>query len=208
MAGPESEGGRPADPGSAERAVTSLADAAGAHDTTDVRVRDVRGEIAVATGVVAFGAALIVLGSQLRQGAIPDPVTTGGLPVVTGIMLIVLGGVVGLRALRARSHGRTHLPSEGTDDEPGFPASWQRTIVFAVGCLVWAYLIPRLSYVLMTPIFLGLAIRGLGVVSWRKVVIVPIIFTALSWYLFGNVLTIRLPWGVFEPWARQMGLIL
>lgn len=206
MSATKSEDQRPDRGDPTEHDPASLVSGPGSDAAPDVR--DVRSEAAVAVGVVIFGALFIILGSRLRQGAIPDPVTTGGMPIGIGVMLVVLGSVVASRAINAWRRHEIQILSEGGNDEPGYPASWMRTFAFAAGCLVWAYLIPRLSYVLMTPIFLGLALWGFGVRSWRKLIIVPIAFTTISWYLFGRILTVRLPWGVFESWAREMGLIL
>ena len=206
---PEERTGSPGDQvASDDVGLPSLARSSGSHDETDVTVRDVRLETAVASAGVVIGTAFIILGSQLRQGAIPDPVTTGGMPVGTGIFIIVLSAIVGLRAVKAWRRGARVVPSEGSNDEPGFPASWTRVVVFAVGAMLWTYLLPRVGYILSTPVFLAAALRLFGVRSWMKLTLVPIIFTAVCWYLFGQVLTIRLPWGFLEPWARQAGLIL
>ena len=186
----------------------SLARSSGSTDETDVTVRDVRLETAVAVAGVVIGAAFIFFGSQLRQGAIPDPVTTGGMPVGTGIFIIVLSAIVGLRAIRAWSRGAELVPSEGSNDEPGFPASWTRVVVFVAGSMLWTFLLPRIGYVIATPVFLALALRLFGVRSWLKLTLVPVIFTAVCWYLFGQVLAIQIPWGFLEPWAREVGLIL
>ena len=186
----------------------SLAGMAGAEDEADVTVRDVRLESAVATAAILAGGAFIYFGAQLRQGAIPDPVGTGGMPIGTGIFIIVMAGFVLARALRAWGQSHALVPSEGSNDEPGFAASWVRVIVFVVGSMLWTFLLPRISYVIATPVFLALGLHLFGIRSWMKLTLVPVIFTGVCWYLFGQVLAIQLPWGFLEPWAREVGLIL
>ena len=103
---------------------------------------DKRVDLALALAIVAVGALAIWIATGFRIGNYPDPLTSRGLPYILGGFMILGGGVLALRRMR----GWNDLPgalvvSEGTDDEPGHPASSLRT--FAVmGCaFAWAFLL-------------------------------------------------------------------
>ena len=42
--------------------------------------------------------------------------------------------------------------------------------------------------------------------SWLKIVIFPIIYSFLTWYVFSQLLQIILPLGPFTHFARSLGL--
>jgi hypothetical protein len=174
-----------------------------------VRTRDVRIEIAVAAAVVAIGVAFIVLGLDIRQGSIPDPITARGLPMLVGAAMITLGLVPLVRAtlVAVRPPRRRTVDSEGSDDEPGFPSSAWRVVWFVVGSLAWTQLVDVVGHFVATPIALAAGLIGLGMRQWLVIAAIAVGFTLIAWFLFATALGIPLPLGVFEQFFRDMGWI-
>ena len=169
---------------------------------------DKRVDLALALAIVAVGALAIWIATGFRIGNYPDPLTSRGLPYILGGFMILGGGVLALRRMR----GWNDLPgalvvSEGTDDEPGHPASSLRT--FAVmGCaFAWAFLLPPAGFLIVTPLALGGMLLAMGVRSVPRLVLFPVGFTLLTWVVFSQALNVMLPLGPLAPLARRLGLM-
>lgn len=161
---------------------------------------DRRVDAALAVLVVALGVFLVVASFGIRPGSVPDPFGSGGLPRVAGVMFIVGGAVLaGRRAVElARGHGRL-APSEGKDDEPGFPASGWRAIHIWLALVAAGIVLLPLGYILtvLGVTFWTLRIMRFG--SIRSALLLASIFSISSWALFELALGVRLPRGVLAP---------
>jgi putative tricarboxylic transport membrane protein len=190
------------DPTDADEAVLS-------NEDVDVATRDLRKEVAVAAVVVVVGIAFIVLSAGIRQGSIPDPITSSGLPRIVGGMLMLFGGVLTGRYVLAwvRHPDQLRVPSAGGDDEVGFPASATRAFLFLAGCGVWAWTVPRIGYFIATPLALAAALAAMGIRSRVKLVAISLGFTIIAWLMFYELLGIQLPLGFLEAPARDLGVI-
>ena len=177
-------------------------------DDADVTTRTVGRELVLAVTVMIIGVGLIVYAGTIREGSIPDPITSQGLPRGTGVLLILFGALITARTLAyARRHPGRRIPSTGGDDEPGFPSSAARAFAFLAGSALWAYLVDRLGYFIVTPVILAAGLAAMGIRSWLKIVLISVGFTIVAWLMFYEILGIQLPLGLFESSARRIGII-
>jgi hypothetical protein len=173
------------------------------------RTRHIGSEIALSAFFVTVGAGLMVAARSIRSGSIPDPITSAGMPRLTGILLIVFGGVmlarfVG-RVLRDRATYR--VASQGDNDEPGHPSSFVRPLAVVVVSLVWTWAVARIGYFLATPLLIAAVLRIMDVRSRGKLIAVPLGFTVVVWILFAEVLGIGFPLGFMDTPLRRAGLV-
>lgn len=176
-------------------------------EAEQLRSRDARLEVVVAAAAIVFGGLLLWWSRSIRPGSIPDPITSAGLPRLAGLLILALAGVTLLRMVRALIAGRTRVPSEGDDDEPGHPSTFVRPMVVAGSCLAWALLIRRIGFFLVTPLLILVVLRAMGVRSRVKLSVIPIAFTAIVWVLFYEVLGITFPHGFLDRPLRLIGFL-
>ena len=174
---------------------------------SEVSTRDVRKEIAVAVAVMVIGVGLVLYAGSIREGSIPDPITSSGLPRLTGILLIVFGAIATVQNAMFLRRGQRRIASTGGDDEPGFDSSAGRAFAFLAGAAVWAYMVDRVGYFIATPIALAAALAAMGIRTWGKLILIPLVFTAVAWLMFYEVLGIQLPLGFLESTMRDLGVI-
>ena len=169
---------------------------------------DKRFDLMVAVGIVLVGAFILVEARDIRAGSIPDPITSRGLPNITGILLIVFGIILTVLRLRSWSELPGHfVPEEGQTDEEGHPASALRYFGIALASLLWVLLIRPLGFLFVTPLVLWVVIMLMNVRSRIKLIAFPILFTLLTWLMFSQVLSIIMPLGPLTPFARSLGLV-
>jgi len=168
---------------------------------------DKRIELVIAGAIVLFGIFLIAGAVKFQKGVVPDPITSKGMPYLIGSFCIACG--IALGALRLKSWSvlpGNMVPGEGHEDEERHPSSWVR--VFSIVLTTWlsVVLLNSVGYLIVTPIFMIISIWLMGTRSWGKLVIFPIVYTLLTWYLFSQPLQFVLPLGFLAPFFRSHGL--
>lgn len=156
---------------------------------------DRRIDMAVAAAGAAIGVLLIVSSRDIRQGSVSDPIGSDGLAIVLGAWLIV-GGLllIGRRLLAWRRSGN-QVPSDGTGDEFGLPASPLRSFVMWAAGFGWVFLLPRVGFMVSSLLLSVFGLLAMGVRSWVKLGVVPVIFTIAVWVLFNRVFGVQYPAG-------------
>jgi hypothetical protein len=165
---------------------------------------DRRIDMAVAAGVIGLGSILMVSSQEIRPGSIPDPIGSDGFPLIIGGFLIFVGVLLIVRRLVAWRRSSHQIPTEGSADEAGFPASAVRPFALWGAGLAWAYLLPRLGFII--PCFL-LSVAGMfamGVRSKWQLGVVPAIFVILIWALFARVFGLQFPAGPVDHFFEQL----
>lgn len=157
---------------------------------------DRRADLALSILVALYGAGLIIVTVQFDSGVLLDPVGSKGVPYAVGGLLLVLGLL--LVGRRVALWNSSNVPSEGTEDEPGVPASAMRafglmglTFAYAAAFSTAGYVISTLSYTVLALILLGR--RSLPVLLF-----VPALYTATTFLLFAVVMKVRLPLGLID----------
>lgn len=171
---------------------------------------DKRVDLAVAVVVALFGAFILIMSRDIRRGVIPDPITSRGLPIITGTFLVIAGIVLAVRQLLTWSALPGHLvPGDGgQEDEKGYPASTGLAWGIILVGTAWAWLLKPLGILIITPLCLLVASRVMKERSWWQIIAFSIIFPVSLWLIFGPLLGIRFPLGPLDELVRSLGLII
>jgi hypothetical protein len=170
---------------------------------------DKRIDLACMVAVVLFGVFVLINTARIKTGIIPDPLTSRGMPYLTGIFLVCMAvSLIVMRLLTWSALPGKLVPSEGDEDEEDYPSSAVHAFVIIGACWLSTALFSSLGYLIATPLFLFICLWFLGTRSWVKLIGFPILFTGAVWYVFSQILLIRVPLGFIEPLFRQWGIIL
>lgn len=161
---------------------------------------DRRFDLAVAAACVVLGVALEILARGARgTPMIRDPLGPGGMLRVLGAFIALGGLLIVVRRLLAWKQQSTHeVAPEGSVDEPGHPSSALRALGLWSMLALYMLALPRLGYVVVTPVALGVALWVMGIRSPLQLVGVSVGFTAGVWGLFDGLLNVRLPQGLLQ----------
>ena len=170
--------------------------------TTDKRI-----DLAIAVGVALVGLFILVGARNIGRGMIDDPLTSRGLPNITGTFLLIVGIILAVLRLRIWSALPGLLvPAEGKDDEQGHPASWIRAFSIIFASMLWVFLLGPLGFLIVTPLFLLAVLLLMGMRSMVKSIAFSTVGTLMLWYVFSQPLNIILPLGLLAPFFRSLGL--
>ncbi|MBB5790123.1 tripartite tricarboxylate transporter TctB family protein [Jiangella mangrovi] len=156
---------------------------------------DRRIDMAVAAAGGGIGVLLIVSSRDIHRGSVSDPIGSDGLAIVLGAWLIV-GALllIGRRLLAWRRSGN-QVPSDGAGDEFGLPASPLRSFVMWAAGFGWVFLLPRVGFMVSSLLLSVFGLVAMGVRSWMKLTVVPVVFTIVMWVLFNRVFGVQYPAG-------------
>lgn len=171
--------------------------------------RHLGAEIVLSGLFALIGVGLVALSGSIRAGSIPDPITSAGMPRLTGYLLIFFSGVMLVRyaAASVRRPRTWRVPSQGDNDEPGHPSSLVRPLAVVVAGLAWTWAVDLVGYFLAMPLLVVAVLRIMDVRSRAKLVAVPIGFTVVIWLLFAEMLGIKFPLGFMDTPLREIGFI-
>ena len=134
---------------------------------------------------VAFGVAAIVIGSEYTLGTAAR-MGPGYFPRILGILLIVLGAALALRALRLRG---TRIP----------PWKWRPTLIVLGSVVLFGLIVTRLGLVLSTIVLIVLASAASHEFRFKEASISAVLLAALAVGVFVIGLKLQLPvW----PWSN------
>jgi putative tricarboxylic transport membrane protein len=169
---------------------------------------DRRIDIAVAAAFLLLGLFMIWGASEIKQGMMRDPIGPRAAFYVCGGLLVLGAAFVILGHVRRWLAQPGHLVrNEGTADEDGFASSGTRAWVLIGAVVCFALLFQPLGFLLATPLFVWVALAILGKRNWVRMTAIALIFTALTYGIFGQVLSVRLPVGPFTQLFRDLGWI-
>ncbi|MCL2008407.1 MAG: tripartite tricarboxylate transporter TctB family protein [Treponema sp.] len=142
------------------------------------------------TGILVFAGIMFNIARNM-----PAPATfglgPGGYPMLVTGVLMLLGSILAVQGWL----GMRRLSRSG--EEAG-----QKSITFKelggiaiLALSFWAYvfLMRYLGYLITTPIFLFLFLFQYGARKWKQMILICIISTGLSWFLFNYVFYVILP---------------
>jgi putative tricarboxylic transport membrane protein len=167
---------------------------------------DRRVDLALCLVTLGLGIFLVYASWSIRRGSIPDPIGSGGWARVIGIALIAIAGTLVFRRLVAWRGATSHLvPSDGgKEGEAGYPSSNIRPFVLIAVAFVWVLLVRPLGFLLATFVLTAAAVATMQVRSLPKLIIVPLLFTLITWLLFGEVFGIHFPAGPIEKTLQDI----
>ena len=130
-----------------------------------------------------------------------------GVPMIIGLGLVVGGLFQSVRTWQLlREFGSKAFP-EGSEDEPGHPASSHRAVAFMAGSMVYLFSLPYLGYLVATPVAIAAGLWSLNFRNPVKLVVTAVGFTVVGFALFNNLLSVPVPVGVLNDLLVSLGLI-
>ncbi len=169
---------------------------------------DRRADLAFASVVALFGALLVFFTTQQNPGPQFDPLGKQGLPYAVGTFLLVVGLVLVGRRLRTwRAEPSNTVWDEGTEDEPGHPASVLRAAAVISLTIGYAVALPIAGFLIGTPVYLIIAFWVMRARRWWMLGIVPFVFTLGVFLTFNNLLSVPLPVGPLNDLLVSLGWI-
>jgi len=148
-----------------------------------------RSQLAVSAVLAGLAGFVLLESRHLSFGTMRVP-QTGFFPWVLATLLLVLCVILFAQGLSGVESNRPpdHIPPEG----------WSR-IVFALAAMTgFAVLLERLGFLLTTFFLMLLLLRAIESQRWSKVFFVALLTAVGSYALFGWILGIPLPGGVFD----------
>lgn len=178
---------------------------AGLGEDVEVTV-DRRADLAIAVAVTALGVAVVYLSRDIRRGAIPDPIGSGGFAQVLGAFVALMGVVLIARRVSSwRTAVNGQVSAEGgSGDEPGLPVAGTRPFVMLVIGCGWALGLNQVGFIVATWVASGLAMVAMRTRSVRKLVVIPVTFSLFCWLLFTRVSGLRFPAGPIDQLLAEL----
>ena len=170
---------------------------------------DRRIDLAISVIAILFGIFVILEARTIRAPLFVDPIGPRAFFYGCGVIFI-LGGLVNIaqRLQTWRLYPTHTIPSEGVDDEAGYPGSFRRAALLTLVSLIYVLTLRRAGYLIGTPLYI---IAGLWVLEQRNWVLniaVALGFTTIFYLIFAQGLGVWLPVGPFTQFFRDMGWII
>lgn len=158
--------------------------------------------------IVALGVfVLAVAFSYPPPKVVFDAIGPMGFPKAIGLFLVVGGLIQSVRtALYIRKFGKWS-PEEGVSDEPEYPSSKWRALIFIAGCFAFLLLMQPLGFLISMPLAIVAALWLMDYANWTRRIVVAIGFTIFAFATFELVLGVPLPAGPIENLLIDVGLI-
>lgn len=157
---------------------------------------DKRLDVGVALAVVAFGTFFLISALSLPPGSIRGPIGPSGVPAVVGILMILGGTALVVRRVIHWRRSPIAVPPEGSADLEQYPSSFRRALLVWGVCLVYAFLLPWIGFLPLTPVLVAALLWILSFRHIRYLVIISISATVFMYLLFDLLLSVRLPEGL------------
>jgi hypothetical protein len=132
---------------------------------------------------IAIGVESIRLGPRSLSN--PGP---GLIPLGSGLALGIFGLIVFARTFRSS-------PREGLRKK-ALSFSWN-SVSTLTSMVVFGLLVNPLGFYTATFLWMGFVCRWIGRVGWKATIITSVATTFSTWLLFGHLLEIRFPLGIF-----------
>ena len=169
---------------------------------------DTRIDLAVAALVAAFGFAVVAIALTIPDGLYRDAVGPRRVPIGVGILILLCGSVAAIRRARRMAATRGwRAEQDGTEDEPGHPASLVRALVVMALTAAYAASFQPIGYLISTPLYIAAALWAMRERRALKVATIAVVWTAVTYVLFAQVLGVRMPVGPLRTLFREWGLI-
>lgn len=145
-----------------------------------------------------IGLILIAAGAALYSAAQTLPQLHGQRYGAGFFPSFIAAGFVLVGALMTASDLRRAGPALMIGSWVRSGGAWMRLSCMVLGTIAFILLLDRIGYLASVLLLLGLLMPVCGV-RWRVAIPVSLIAALGSWYLFGRVLRVALPYGLLEP---------
>ena len=165
---------------------------------------DRRVDVIFALALAAVGVFLIVTAQFIGRSPVPDPIGPRGIPTGLGVAFFLGGSGLALRRIVRWNREGTFVEPEGKEDDAGVPpGSARRALALWATAAVYVVTLPFLGHPIGTPIALAVMLRLLNfnrrpILGVPALIAYPVLFAAVSYFVFAMVLGIRLPLGIIR----------
>jgi len=143
----------------------------------------------------AAGAVVLAVGVSLLAGALRFPFLLQGIPGPGFLPLLVSFGIVATGLALTVTAVRRGQPAGAGIAWPPLPG-WLRLGVMLAAMAVSILLLDVLGFLVVTTLFMGVMIFGLGERSWRMLATVPVLSAIALYGIFAVWLRVPLPKGI------------
>ena len=147
-----------------------------------------RSQVAVSALLTGLAGFILLESRHLSFGTMRVP-QTGFFPWVLATLLLILGAISFVQEIFGRESDR--LPNKI------LPEGWSRIAFILAAMIGFAVVLERLGFLLTTFFLMLLLLRAVESERWAKVFFVALLTAVGSYALFGWILGIPLPAGVF-----------
>jgi hypothetical protein len=135
---------------------------------------------------IIFGVLFIVWSTDYQFGS-TQRMGPGYFPTILGILLVVLGILVALPALKAHAP-ETHVEKIG----------WRGLLIILGAVALYAFLLPRAGFVVSLVVLIVLSAMGSEEFSWKAALLSCIVLGISSYLVFVKGLELQFPvWPTF-----------
>jgi len=177
--------------------------------------RHERVDLAIAIGLALFGLGVIVMTATTIRPSTNrityDPVGPRGVPFSAGVLCLVLGALLTVSLLRARTRETAVIAADDgaadlAGDDPRYPASAIQAFKIVLWTFVYAFVLTPLGYLIATPLHIAACLWTAKTRRRSLLVWFPIIYTIVTYGIFGPLLNVRIPLGPLEGLIEGLGL--
>jgi putative tricarboxylic transport membrane protein len=151
------------------------------------------GQVAVAAGVLAIGAAILWGSFHLPTGGGYAQVGPGVVPRIVGVGLVVLG------AFLAREVFTGGLRGVDEEAEARLPMDWRAFAWITAGIIAYGLVVQPLGFVFSSTFLFMFVARSFGSRRWLLNAVSGLLLAASIFAIFNYGLGLTLPPGVLKP---------
>jgi len=157
-----------------------------------MKVRTAFVDIVVGLAAIALLVAVVVLSERFPQ---PHRFELGAavFPRIVAVLLALVGASIALKRIVASLRPATGSTTEWVAIENPI-----QVLVALVALVLYGMFLRGLGFLIVTPLFLLVLLRVLGVRSWLAVVLIAVLSTAGIWIIFDRLLGVPLPNGLLR----------
>ena len=169
---------------------------------------DRRIDLAIGIAVILAGLGVLYVGHGIRPtGPVVDAIGPRAFPYMIGVFFLIGGTWTVFSRLRHwKSETGNIVETDGEPDEPDVPASALQAFTVIGASILYVAAMPRLGYLIATPLFVIAALKAMRMQSWLTVAVLALVYTALTYIVFAHYLRVDLPLGPLASTFHQLGL--
>jgi putative tricarboxylic transport membrane protein len=147
--------------------------------------------------LLAIGLGLYLAAAQLQGGSPTDPLGPRGFPSLLSLGFVGSGVALLVKSVLVARNPEAHV-EEPDDDEEEEPLMLSRLLLASLGIIVYVIaLLPVLGFLLATVVFVAAMISVQGGAARRPFIVMSLGFPIAVYVLFGVLLDVSLPIGMF-----------
>jgi len=121
------------------------------------------------------------------------------LPLWCGIIMAALSLIVFVQAI---SKDKVEAKEKEKEESSFFTARWSKLVAVLIILFAYAFLLETFGFLMMTFAFMLFVLKAVEPTKWRTAVIISVLATTLSYFLFESWLKVPMPRGFWPDLFR------